>query len=260
MISILELCHFDPFTVVSQPASCNNNSSNLISEAAATVANAMWYGVSNRRKEKIYPGYSLDAPLRSTADTNCRGMDTCSFSAWAYGAQFYQLFIEKNITFDASTITAENLPDYMYAGYQQWESFLGTNDADLTSFKEAGRKLLTWHGIADDLIPPSASVQYYDRVAALDINVDQYYKLFLVPGLHHCVGGPGVYPVNGGLQQLVEWVENGAAPYTISATGMQPANGTSLSRDLCPYPLVSVYQGGDATNASSYRCVDTDST
>jgi hypothetical protein len=119
---------------------------------------------------------------------------------------------------------------------------------------------LTWHGIADDLIPPSASVQYYDRVAALDINVDQYYKLFLVPGLHHCVGGPGVYPVNGGLQQLVEWVENGAAPYTISATGMQPANGTSLSRDLCPYPLVSVYQGGDATNASSYRCVDTDST
>lgn len=260
IISIPELCSFDPFTVVGQPANCDNSSSNSISQAAAIIANATWYGVSNKRGEKIYPGYSLDAPLKATTDTDCHSTATCSTTAaWSLGAQFFQLFVEKNATFDVSTITAERLPDYMYAGYQQWESFIGTNDADLSDFKEAGGKLITWHGIADDLIPPGGSTQYYDRVAALDTDVDQYYKLFLAPGLHHCAGGPGAYPVNGALQQLVEWVENGIVPDTLPAVGTQPVNGTVLSRDLCPYPLVSVYQGGAATNASSYSCVDAES-
>jgi hypothetical protein len=259
MISIPELCSFDPFTVVGQPASCSNSSSQSISKAAAIVANATWYGVSNKRGENIYPGYSLDAPL-ATANTDCRRAGTCSTTAsWSLGAQFFQLFVEKNATFNVSTITADNLPHYMYAGYQQWESFIGTNDADLRDFKQAGGKLLTWHGIADDVIPSSASTQYYDRVAALDTDVDQYYKLFLAPGLQHCGGGPGANPVDIALQQLVKWVENGTSPSTIPAVGTQSVNGTVLSRDLCPYPLVSVYQGGVSTDASSYRCIDADS-
>jgi feruloyl esterase len=259
IISIPELCSFNPFTVVGQPASCGNSSSNLISKAAAIVANATWYGVSNKQGEKVYPGYSLDAPLEATVDTACRSSGNCSIStAWALGAQFYQLYIEKNETFDISKITTESLPDYMYASYQQWESFIGTNDADLTALKKAGGKLLTWHGIADDLVPSGGSTQYYGRVAALDDNVDDYYKLFLAPGVHHCAGGPGAQPVNYGLQQLVEWVEKGIPPATIPAIAKQPVNGTVLSRDLCPYPLVSVYQGGVVSDASSYRCVDAD--
>ncbi|RYN42692.1 putative feruloyl esterase [Alternaria arborescens] len=256
IISIPELCSFDPFTVVGQPVNCSNNSSDMISEAAATVANAAWYGVSNKQGQRIYPGYSLDAPLKATVDTACRSSGNCSISPWALGAQFYQLFVEKNTTFDVSTITAEILPDYMHAGYQQWESFIGTNDADLTAFKEAGGKLLSWHGIADDLIPFGGSTQYYNRVAALDDDVDHYYKLFVAPGVYHCGGGPGAQPIQFGLQQLVSWVENGTSPDTIPAIGKHPVNGTVLSRDLCPYPLVSVYQGGAVSDASSYRCVD----
>ncbi|KAI4960837.1 hypothetical protein J4E86_002462 [Alternaria arbusti] len=260
IISIPELCTFDPFTVVGQPANCGNSSSNVISNATATVANATWYGVSDRRGKKIYPGYAFDAPLQATTDTDCQASGTClTTAAWLLGAQFFQLFVEKNATFDWSAITAESLPHYLYAGQQQWDSIINTNDADLSNFKEAGGKLLTWHGIADDLIPSGGSTQYYDRVAALDADVDEYYRLFLAPGLHHCAGGPGPAPVNNALQQLVAWVENGTAPDTLPAVGTQPVNGTVLSRDLCPYPLVSVYQGGAATDASSYSCVDAES-
>lgn len=254
IISIPGLCSFNPFAIVGQPATCGNGSSRAISVAAATVANATWYGISNRQGEKVYPGYPLDAPLAPIADTDCRGTGTCSTTL---PAQYYQLFVEKDSTFDVSKITAERLPDYIYAGHQQWESFLGTNDADLTSFKRAGGKLVTWHGMADGLIPFGGSTQYYDRVAVLDADLDEYYKLFLAPGIYHCTGGPGAFPVDP-LQQLVDWVEKGIPPDTMPALGTQPVNGTVLSRDLCPYPLVSSYKGGNATDASSYRCVDAD--
>jgi feruloyl esterase len=45
----------------------------------------------------------------------------------------------------------------------------------------------------------------------------EYARLFMVPGMYHCLGGPGPN-VFDALTPLVNWVENGVAPETIIAT------------------------------------------
>jgi hypothetical protein len=80
--------------------------------------------------------------------------------------------------------------------------------------------------------------------------VNEFYRLFLAPGVEHCGGGKGAAPTNA-LGALVNWVEKGKAPATLPAA---TADG-SRTRDLCAYPKVSRYTGhGDPTVAASYRC------
>ncbi|KAF2626890.1 tannase-domain-containing protein [Macroventuria anomochaeta] len=63
IISILELCSFDPFKLVGQPVNCSNSSFNSIPEAEAIVANATWYGIPNWQGERVHAGYTLDTPF-----------------------------------------------------------------------------------------------------------------------------------------------------------------------------------------------------
>lgn len=98
-------------------------------------------------------------------------------------------------------------------------------------------------------------MQYYDRVAALDAGVAEYYKLFMAPGVRHCAAGLGAAPVNP-LNQLVQWVENETSPQTLPAKGTRLVDGAFLERNSCAYPSISVYQGGNSSLADSYRCVN----
>jgi hypothetical protein len=50
---------------------------------------------------------------------------------------------------------------------QQYQSILSTNDPDLSAFRAAGGKMITWHGPADNLIFPNGTVQYYEQVTAV---------------------------------------------------------------------------------------------
>ncbi len=134
---------------------------------------------------------------------------------------------------------------------------------DLSAFKAAGGKLIQYHGLADPVAPPRDSIDYYERVqtaASQDKRVDataDFYRLFLVPGLYHCEGGPGpnVLDVQAALER---WVEQGTAPATIAATKFhndKPADGIEMSRPLCPYPQVAHYKGeGDSNDAANFTC------
>jgi feruloyl esterase len=138
---------------------------------------------------------------------------------------------------------------------------------DLSAFRAAGGKLIEYHGLADPVVPPRESIDYYERVQAAedaakppraDASAD-FYRLFLAPGLYHCQGGPGpnVLDVQGALEK---WVEQGVAPETIPATKYKddkPFEGVAMSRPLCPYPKRAHYNGsGDTTDASSFSCAD----
>jgi feruloyl esterase len=137
---------------------------------------------------------------------------------------------------------------------------------DLSAFRAAGGKLIQYHGLADPVVPPRESIDYYERVQAAedgdkppraDASAD-FYRLFLAPGLYHCQGGPGpdVLDVQGALER---WVEQGVAPDTIAATKYRddkPSEGVAMSRALCPYPKRAHYDGvGDPSEASSFSCV-----
>ena len=149
--------------------------------------------------------------------------------------------------------------DYALAN-EKTAAALNATDPNLKPFAERGGKLIIYHGWNDPAIPGLSSVEYYDRVrdamggAATDASV----RLYMVPGMLHCDGGPGPTRIGqddprGDAQHSVvtaiqQWVETSKAPGAILATG----NG--MSRPVCVWPEVAKYKGGDTKDASSFVC------
>jgi hypothetical protein len=146
--------------------------------------------------------------------------------------------------------------DYVAIFHQsnnEYASIIGTADPDLSAFAANGGKMITWHGLADQLIFPSGTADYYNRVLAGDPAAHDYYRFFEAPGVEHCGGGIGPVPTMA-FESVVSWVETGVAPATLNGTSAPDVNGTVKVQPLCPYPLVSAYQGGDPAVVSSFAC------
>lgn len=143
---------------------------------------------------------------------------------------------------------------------------INTDNPDLSKFVARGGKLITWHGLNDQLIPPQGTINYYNRVATqlggLAV-VQAFWKFYLVPGAGH---GPEPTPngtVNSALNApriaagqlyplLTAWVENGTVP---DAIVIQSTAGTPVkSRPLCVYPMKATFTFGDPNVATSYIC------
>jgi feruloyl esterase len=125
---------------------------------------------------------------------------------------------------------------------------------DLRAFKARGGKLLMWHGLSDASIVATSSIGYYEGVEQLmggRAQTQDFFRLFLVPGVHHCGGGPGLTEFDA-LTLLERWVEQGQAPDVMMAS--RSTNGViERTRPIHPYPLRARYSGqGDPTRASSY--------
>jgi feruloyl esterase len=65
--------------------------------------------------------------------------------------------------------------------------------------------------------------------------------------------GKGAYPTHS-LDALVRWVEHDEAPDVLAAETQPDDDGKVRRLNLCPYPLVAAYQGGDTADANSYAC------
>ncbi|KAI8980133.1 feruloyl esterase-like protein [Trametes punicea] len=141
-------------------------------------------------------------------------------------------------------------------------------------------KLIQYVGWADQLISPGNSVHYYETVheftlANTTMDIDDYYRLFLVPGMNHCHGGFAANafgsveqasndnpplsfdPQHNILAAIVRWVEQGVAPDSIIAANYKDnnfTNGVGFTRPLCRYPSTIRYRGGDPHNAGSFYC------
>ncbi|KAK6585644.1 hypothetical protein PZA11_002371 [Diplocarpon coronariae] len=251
IISAPNLCHYDPLTAVNRLTICSDGSRRLISHAAAIVAKEAWTGPTKATGERLWFGLSYDAPLTGLANTISRNNVTRG-SPFPVSADWIRLFVKKDSSFSLTSITQRDYENIFHASNQEFTSIIGTDDPDLSQFRDAGGKIITWHGLADELIFPNGTTNYYDRVAALDPKVRDYMRFFQAPGVGHCGGGVGPMPIRA-LDALVNWVENGKAPETLDARGPS-INGLSRSERLCNYPLVSAYQGGDPLEPESYRC------
>jgi len=145
-------------------------------------------------------------------------------------------------------------------------------DPDLSAQRAAGKKVIQYHGLADAGVPVQASLDYYDAVRGkLGGDVRDFYRLFLVPGMGHCGGGPGPNLLGGYgdtvsgfdpsanlLAALVDWVEKGRAPDSVIATKYvddDPEAGVKMTRPVCAWPATARYDGtGPADQASSFSC------
>jgi hypothetical protein len=133
---------------------------------------------------------------------------------------------------------------------------------DMSAFRQAGGKLIIWHGWADAGIPPRLTVDFYEALAKKSGGItatQDFARLFMVPGMDHCgflgiAADTGVDP----LTALEQWVEEGKAPNEMIATKMAPTgNQTLWRRPVCAYPKVARYKGsGDPTDESSFICTE----
>ena len=129
-------------------------------------------------------------------------------------------------------------------------------DADLRPYKTRGSKLLMYHGWSDPAISALGTVSYYDNVLKTvggQAEMDAFARLYLVPGMHHCSGGPGPNQFDM-LTVLENWVEKGQAPAAVVATHREN-DVVTRTRPLCPHPQVAKYAGsGSIDDAANFRC------
>lgn len=129
----------------------------------------------------------------------------------------------------------------------------------LGAFIAQGRKMILYHGASDPSIPPSQSIAFYRELMAREkglARTQANVRLFLVPGMHHCEGGPAPDQFDT-LSALEAWVEQGKAPEAIQAS-TKPEAAVQHHLPLCPYPRQGRYSGtGDVNDAANWRCVAT---
>ncbi len=136
--------------------------------------------------------------------------------------------------------------------------FINAVNPDLSAFRARGGKLLIYHGWNDGgsggAISPLNSVNYYESVLARMGSPQQdWVRLFMVPGMAHCGGGPGPAQVNW-MAALERWRESGVAPDRLIASRVSD-NHVNMTRPICPYPAVAKYNGVGSTNdAGNFTC------
>lgn len=147
-----------------------------------------------------------------------------------------------------------------------WSFMTPPDETNLKTLRNRGAKLMVFHGVADGVFSPADTISWYGGLeAGTAAKTDEYARLFLVPGMNHCSGGPTTDQFDM-LDSLVNWVEKVKAPEQVIAkargvganvvnTEVPASWSPTRTRPLCPYPKVAKYNGtGDIESASSFSC------
>ncbi|HSV34755.1 MAG TPA: tannase/feruloyl esterase family alpha/beta hydrolase, partial [Ramlibacter sp.] len=144
---------------------------------------------------------------------------------------------------------------------------MATDNPDISAFKQRGGKVIMYHGWNDNLIMPQGTVRYYERVLQAVSSSADFSRLYMVPGMGHCGGGPGanefgqrssgavpMEPKTDIFRALMAWSEKGQAHADITASRIVSA-AVAQTRPLCPYPQVAKYKGSGSTDdAANFTC------
>ncbi|KAK7419661.1 hypothetical protein QQX98_003252 [Neonectria punicea] len=198
---------FDPFEYVGKSFKCSStNSQAKISTAAAAVANATWRGPRFSNGKSIYQRYEIGSYLNTIAPTNCTG-NVCTSGGQGSVDFAYKALLKKDAASAITNATHRDFDTIYRAVKQVFASNLQTNEVDLRDFRDAGGKMITYHGLADQSISPGGTLHYYKEVSDFIGNITSFYKYYRVPSLEHCWGGNGGQP-EGLFAQLRYWVED----------------------------------------------------
>jgi feruloyl esterase len=236
-------CHFDPETLLCRAA----DQENCLTAGQLEMVKMAYSDARKKNGELIYRGL----PPGSESGWRMPGQAT-EPGVIDLGVFRYMAHQDPNWdwrTFDLDRDTALAL---------ERAGFMEATDPNLSAFKARGGKLLIYHGWADGgsggAISPLNTIEYYANVLA-KMGPDQsgWLRLFMVPGMAHCGGGPGPNQFNA-LAAVERWRESGAAPDMMLAAHVTD-NRVDMTRPLCPYPQVAVYKGSGSTNdAASFGC------
>ena len=156
------------------------------------------------------------------------------------GALAHEFFTPPDPAFAITRFDFDRDPARMEAFSAIFDTY---RDATLAAFRKRGGKLLIFHGTADPIFSALESIDYYQRLTRNNGGAEstaRWARLFLVPGMNHCAGGPATDSFDG-LAAIVNWVEQGAAPSRIEASARPGASSfAGRTRPLCAFPPTPV--------------------
>lgn len=239
-------CHFDPATLLCK----SGDSPDCLTAAQITGLMKVYDGPKNPRTgEPLYPGHMRGG--EAGWGTWIAGTDVPPRNA-QHGIQlpFFRYFVFDNPDWDWKTLDFDK--DIALAD-RKAGAIVNQVNPDLKPFRDGGGKLLQYHGWNDPAISPLNSVNYFTSVQEKMGNTQDFYRLFMMPGMGHCQGGPGPDQFDK-MTILSQWVEAGKAPDQITAS--HATNGqVDRTRPLCAYPKVAKYKGsGSIDDASNFAC------
>jgi feruloyl esterase len=292
-------CHYDPTTDARVLCAANggtNETAACVTPLQATAVNKIWYGMT---ADGSVPPPVTDNGWSTTLAGAQRwyGMPR---GTSLYGGLYFQIGVDGQaspngpftvasdmvaLELQNPTIASTNFKNATGNGVDGWKalSYAQLSDAydrgvalqssfanidtdlpDLAAFNARGGKLLTWHGLADELVPPQGTINYYTRVVAQMgglSTVQNFYRLYLVPGDGHGtpngtanpLANPPVVAPGQIYTLLTDWVENGNAPGRVELSTL-PGAPAQRTRPICPYPQKATYTSGDPNITSSYIC------
>ncbi len=259
-------CHFDPATIQCKDG---EDTEKCLTAPQVTALKAIYAGLRDAAGKAIFPGY---LPGSETGGGGwglwITGPAPAKSLMAAFGNGFFSDMVYSKPDWDYKSFTVES---GMQAASDKTATALNAVNPDLSAFRAHGGKLLIYHGWNDPAIPALNTVNYYEQVLAKMGQADagSFTRLYMVPGMQHCSGGPGADsfgqsgtwaaedPAHNIRVALETWVEKGTAPSTLIAakvTGDSQA-APAMTRPLCAYPQVAQYKAGsDPSRAESFVC------
>lgn len=247
IISDPRRCHFDPAVLLCR----NGDSASCLTEPQVTAVREVYSGAHNPSNgERLFPGW-------------IRGSEALPDGTGSWAAYFvdkpeparldfwrYWVFHDPNwnpLSFDFNH-------DVVYSDTKL--ASVTALDPNLSKLKQAGGKLLLYQGWADPVVPPENTIEYFENVQRTmggNTQTSSFVRLFMVPGMGHCTGGPGPN-VFDALEALDAWIVRGIPPERIVARHMT-GKTIDRSRPLCSYPKQPVWTGfGSTDDAKNFIC------
>ena len=260
-------CKFDPSSLVCR----GGDSPTCLTPKQAEALKKIYTGPRYADGKQIYPG-RLPGVERGWGFFTT-GLEPGGAANLILGGAYLKFFVLQDanadpLAFDFATDMAKVDKD------EKDIDALQTFNANLKPFRDRGGRLILYHGWGDDGISPLNTINYFkmvvdktmggpkatDASAPEDATFQQaarktgdFMRLFMVPGMNHCGGGPGPNRFDP-VTALSNWVETKQAPDAL--LGSHITNGlVDLTRPLCPYPAVAEYSGrGDVKDAANFSC------
>lgn len=248
MINDFAACHFDP-GVLACPA---GKTPRCLLVSQVNALRDLMQGPHDSRGRQLYAAFPYDAGISDPAyyrmhlGTSPDGVSNSADATLGFDTLRYLAMTPSDPTFNVFDFDFDKDVDRT----SESSKIVDADSVNLTSFAGHG-KLLLYHGLSDQGLSPLDTVNWYERLQSADATpVQGWARLFLVPGMTHCAGGPSTDQFDM-LAVIVDWVENGIPPERIIARG---DHFPGQSRPLCAYPKVARYAGGDPHDAGSFQC------
>lgn len=258
-------CHFDPQVLLCK----GDDSSNCLTQPQVDSVKKLYAGIKDEQGTAVFPGYSMG--------------DETSWKTWIVGedpgaslsSRFVQNYVRYMVTGDPkANVLTTSVDDLLRQSHEKEAADLDATNPDLSRFAARGGKLILYHGWNDPAISPGNTVAYVESVQRSmgKAKVESFVRLYMVPGIEHCGGGPGASafgqfgmetakgPKYGLFDSLEDWVEKGSPDEAVVATkfeaGTNGGRKAAFTRPLCAYPKVARYSGsGDPNDAANFACV-----